>query len=79
VQYIAISFGDLGPGSICKHLQGRQKWKDVQRNLDVDNVALLYDEHLSRTWQLRRVMQVFPGAREKCVRFKSEPSPESLK
>ena len=29
-------------------LQVRQKWEDVRKNLAVDDMVLLYDEHLPR-------------------------------
>ena len=47
-------------------LQVRQKWQDVWQNLAVDDMVLLYDEHLPRRkWQLGGVTQVFPDANGK--------------
>jgi len=47
-------------------LQVRQKWQEVRKNLAVDNMVLLYDEHLPRRkWQLGRVTQVFQDANGK--------------
>ena len=37
----------------------------MRKNLAVDDMVLLYDEHLPRKWQPGRVTQVFPDANGK--------------
>ena len=66
MQYMANQFGQRWTEEYLQTLQVRQKWQDVRKNLTVDDMVLLYDEHLPRLkWQLGRVTQVFPDANGK--------------
>ena len=66
LHYKADQFWRRWTKEYLQTLQVRQKWQDVQKNLAMDDIVLLYDEHLPRhKWQLGRVTQVFPDSNRK--------------
>ena len=79
VQYMADQFWRRWTKEYLQTLQVRQKWRDVRENLAVDDVVLLYDEHLPRRkWQLGRVTQVFPDANGKVRQVQVKTGSSSL-
>ena len=54
---------------ILPSLQQRQKWKKPQRNLAVNDIALLQDKNTPRSsWPLGRVIEVYSNRRDGLVR-----------
>ena len=54
---------------ILPSLQQRQKWKKPQRNLAVNDIALLLDKNTPRSsWPLGRVIEVYSNRRDGLVR-----------
>ena len=61
VQYLAEQFWQRWRREYLQTLQVRQKWQNVEPNLAVDDVVLLYEKHEPRgKWPLGRIIQVYP-------------------
>jgi len=61
VQYLAKQFWQRWRREYLQTLQLRHKWHLVEPNLAIDDIVLLYDEHVPRgKWPLGRVVHVYP-------------------
>ena len=67
-QFLANLFWKRWMKEYLPQLQRRQKWNEVERNLEVDDTVLLTDQNFSRgQWPLARVVEVKKG-KDGCVR-----------
>ena len=62
VQYMADEFWKRWRREYLSTIQARQKWKEVKRNVQVNDVVLLKEQDLRRNqWPLGRVVETFKG------------------
>lgn len=63
VQYLANEFWIRWKREYLLNLQPRQKWQKNRRNLKVNDIVLLQDDHATRNeWKLARITEVYPGS-----------------
>ncbi|KAL6465838.1 hypothetical protein MHYP_G00259710, partial [Metynnis hypsauchen] len=63
VQYLANEFWIRWKKEYLLSLQSRQKWQKNRRNLKVNDIVLLQDDHAPRNeWKLARIVEVYPGS-----------------
>ncbi|XP_071491771.1 uncharacterized protein [Diadema antillarum] len=62
VQYLASVFWRRWQAEYLPLLQGRQKWLTPRRNLAINDLVLVGDDHAPRgQWPLGKVVEVYPG------------------
>ena len=70
IHYLADQFWIRWTREYLQTLQLRHKWTKLEKNYKVNDVVLLYDEHVPRSkWKLGRIVEVYP---DRCN--KSPPS-----
>ena len=62
VKYLANEFWNRWRKEYLVSLQSRHKWKDIQRNMELDDIVLLKEPNMQRNqWPLGRIVDVLPG------------------
>nr|XP_055049264.1 uncharacterized protein LOC129434357 [Misgurnus anguillicaudatus] len=71
VQYLADEFWIRWKKEYLLSLQQRQKWQKNRRNLKVNDLVLLQDDHAPRNeWKLARITEVYPGSDDRVRKVK---------
>jgi len=64
--YLADQFWIRWTREYVHSLQVRQKWMKLEKNFKVNDVVLLYDEHIPRSkWKMTRIVEEYPDSYNK--------------